>query len=99
MCLHIFFDLYLFTVCLTVFQCGSEFSRVYLFLEAQKHFRPRLAVEDIISFILRNVLAKVIAYVLQGRMALNGKVTAFPGIQEIESYWKLFSKEITMPAG
>src|SRR5688572_21009383 len=75
---------YLF-VCFAVLQCLFESNGIDTFLKTEVYLRIFLTIEYIIGFILCNGLTEIVADILQRRMTLNRQVTAFPGIEKIET--------------
>src|SRR5690349_3091067 len=74
------------------FQGGPELMRIDITAETEEHPGAGLAVEDVITLVLREVLAEIVPDVFGAGMALYREVASGEGIQEIEANRELVAE-------
>src|ERR1017187_9457748 len=69
----------------TLVQHPVKFDGVDAFVKAQVDLRTRLAIQDVVSLILRERLTEMLPYILGARMALHRQVSATKCVQKVEA--------------
>jgi hypothetical protein len=64
----------------TPFEFGAERLWLNVCLEPQKNTRAQLTVQDVIGFILRDILTEMLTDVFRSWVTLNGEISTFNGI-------------------
>ena len=77
-----------------VFQFLSKFFWVNIFLKPKVNVGFRFGIHNVISFILCEILSKMLPCIVRGGMTLNGKIAPVKGVQEIKSDREIIPKSL-----
>src|SRR5262245_37364507 len=77
-----------------VFKRGAKCLWIDAFLKAQVHARARLAVENVIGFVLREPLAEMAANVIEPRVALHRQIAAAHRVEKVETDRELYAEAL-----
>src|SRR2546423_882012 len=92
--LYIFFYFHFNAIFLRINQSGFKLFGINGILETEIHKCSRLAVENIISFVLRKIFSEMFFGIGRPRMALNRKVTSIKCVEKIKTDRKFRSKSL-----